>query len=384
MTKHEKRAKMLKQMRAFSDAHPTMNDDQVAEYTALEKDYDSIDASIKREENLDAHEKTLSAPTTEPMMSIPASSALSATDTDEYKAAFDSYLAGGDFNDFKAAMTVGVDADGGFLVPESYQKQVIMKLNTLGRTRSISNVLTTQSTVNIPVEGDAPTFTWIDEGAAYGETKSTLGQEQIKAWKLGGIIKVSEELLQDNMIDFDVYMAGQIAKGIDKAESPAFAVGDGVSKPKGFAFAASVGTSSTTAAVDAVTSDELIDIYYDLKEEYRKTSTWRMTDKTEKAIRKLKDGNGNYLYAPGLTAGENSTLLSRPIVIDNSMAELGTGNKFIVLGDFKNYQIADRGQMSIQRLNELYAVNGMVGFKVYKRVDAKPTLAEAFNAGQNA
>ncbi len=381
MNKHEKRAKLLKQMRAYSDAHPTMNDEQVGEYTALEKDYDAIDASIKREDSLAAHEKTLKEPTSTPIISA---AALSDTDGDDYKAAFDTYLAGGDLNEIKAAMTVGVDADGGFLVPETYQKQVIMRLNTLGRTRSISNVLTTQSTVNIPVEGDAPTFTWIDEGAAYGETKATIGQEQIKAWKLGGIIKVSEELLQDNMIDFDAYMAGQIAKGIDKAESPAFAVGDGSSKPKGYAYAATVGTDSTTAATDAVTADELIDIYYDLKEEYRKTSTWRMRDKTEKAIRKLKDGDGNYLYAPGLTAGESSTLLGRPIVIDNSMAELGTGNKFIVIGDFKNYQIADRGQMSIQRLNELFAVNGMVGFKIYKRVDAKPTLAEAFNAGQNA
>lgn len=356
----------------------------MTEFIALEKDYDAIDTSIKREDKLSAHEKILKEPTTTPMISAAAATALSNTDSDDYKTAFDAYLAGGDLNEFKAAMTVGVDADGGFLVPETYLKQVIMRLNTLGRTRSISNVLTTQSTVNIPVEGDSPTFAWIDEGAAYGETKATLGQEQIKAWKLGGIIKVSEELLQDSMINFDAYMSGQIAKGIDKAESPAFAVGDGVSKPKGYAFAATVGADSTTAAVASVTADELIDIYYDLKEEYRKTSTWRMTDKTEKAIRKLKDGDGNYLYAPGLTAGETSTLLGRPIVIDNSMQELGIGNKFIVLGDFKNYQIADRGQMSIQRLNELYAVNGMVGFKVYKRVDAKPTLAEAFNAGQNA
>jgi len=246
------------------------------------------------------------------------------------------------------------------------------------------SVIQTESTVNIPVEGDAPTFTWIDEGGAYGETKSTFGKEQIKAWKLGGIIKVSEELLQDNMIDFDAYMAGQIAKGIDKAESPAFAVGNGSSKPTGYAYAATVGASSTTAGTAAVTADEIIDIYYDLKEEYRDKATWRMTDKTEKAIRKLKNTDGDYIYSPAMNEGERPTLLGKPIVIDNDMAEMGAGNKFIVIGDFDNYQIADRGQMSIQRLNELYAANGYIGFKVHKRVDAKPTLAEAFNAGQNA
>ncbi|MFT7880706.1 MAG: phage major capsid protein [Sulfurimonas sp.] len=381
MTKYEQRKSALDQMRAFADAHPEMTDAQVEEYQALETTFDKLDATIKREEKIAAAQEKLDEGTTDPMVK---SGDASATSTEEYRAAFDQFLAGADMSEYKAAMTVGVDADGGYIVPESYQKSVIQKLNTIGRTRSISNVIQTESTINIPVEGDAPTFAWIDEGGAYGETKSTFGKEQIKAWKLGGIIKVSEELLQDNMINFDDYMGNQIAKGIDKAESPAFAVGDGSSKPTGYAHTATVGSSSTTAAVAAVTADEWIDIYYDLKEEYRANAKWRMTDMTEKSLRKLKDGDGNYLYAAGLTAGERATLLGRPIVIDNDMAELGTGNKFAVIGDFENYQIADRGQMSIQRLNELYAANGYVGFKVYKRVDAKPTLAEAFNAGQNA
>ncbi len=381
MTKHEKRSNLLTKMRAFADEHPEMNDDQITAYNDMEASYDKLDADIKREDKLIAKETHLSKATADVFLTDEDPTA---TSTDAYMAAFDTYLAGGDLSEYKADMTVGSDPDGGYLVPEQYQKEVIMRLNTLGRTRAISNVIATTSTLNIPVEGDAPVFAWIDEGAAYGVTSPKVGQEQIKAWKLGGIIKVSEELLQDNMIDFDAYMGGQIAKGIDKAESPAFAVGDGVSKPTGYTHAATVGAESTTAALAAVTGDELIDIFYDLKEEYRASATWRMTDKTEKAIRKLKDGDGNYLYAPGLTAGERPTLLGRPIVIDNDMAELATGNKFIVIGDFASYQIADRGQMSIQRLNELYAANGMVGFKVYKRVDAKPTLAEAFNAGQNA
>lgn len=382
MKKHEKRAALLKKMRAFADAHAEMNDDEMADYTALEKEYDSLDAQIKREDKLDAQEKVLDEPTSEPILT---DDTVAATNTDEYKAAFDVFIAGGQMtSEFKAAMTVGVDADGGYIVPESYQKSVVMKLNTLGRTRSISTVLATESMVNIPVEGEAPTFTWVEEGADYGESKSTFGKEQIKAYKLGGIITVSEELLKDNMINFDAYMSNQIAKGIDKAESPAFAVGDGVNKPKGYAASAAVGASSTTAAVAAVTADEWIDIYYDLPEAYRSKSTWRMTDKTEKSVRKLKDGDGNYLYAPGLTAGERPTLIGRPIMIDNSMAELGTGNKFTVIGAFEYYQIADRGQMSIQRLNELYAKSGKIGFKVHKRVDGKAILAEAFNAGQSA
>jgi len=383
MDKFTQRADLLKQLRAFADAHPEMTDDQVTEYTALEASYEKIDASIKRTESLKARETLLSQPTTEPMANTPEAKT---TNTEDYRAGFDAFVAGRDMKDFRAAMTVGVDAEGGYIVPESYQRTVLEKLNAMGRTREISNVIMTESTLNIPVEGDAPTFAWIAEGGAYGETASSFGNGVIAAHKLGGIIKVSEELLQDNMINFDQYMAGQIAKGIDKAESPAFAVGTGTNMPTGYAApgVVSVGASSTTAAVAAVTADELIDIYYDLKEEYRAGATWRMTDKTEKSIRKLKDGDGNYLYSPGMNDGERPSLLGRPIVIDNDMAELGTGNVFVVIGNFDYYQIGDRGQMSIQRLDELYAANGFVGFKVTKRVDGKPMLAEAFNAGQNA
>jgi len=382
MTKYEQRAALLTQLRAFSDAHPEMNDEQVAEYDGIEAKYDKLDASIKREDTLKAKETGLEQNTSDPIVGDPAAG----TSTDDYRAAFDTFIAGGDMREFKAQMVVGTDADGGYIVPESYQRTVLAKLNEIGRTRAISAVMATESILNIPVEGAAPTFAWVAEGGAYGTTKSTFGQEQIAAYKLGGIIKVSEELLQDNMINFEQYMAGQIAQGIDNAESPAFATGDGSGKPTGYADASTVtvGSSSTVAAVAAVTADEWIDIYYDLKEEYRNGATWRMTDKTEKSVRKLKDGDGNYLYAAGLTAGERPTLLGKPIVIDNDMDELGAGNIFAVLGNFDYYQIADRGSMTIQRLNELYAANGYIGFKVTKRVDGKPTLAEAFNAGKNA
>lgn len=378
--KYEERATLLKQMRAFADAHPTMTDDQVTEYTALEASYDAIDMMIKREERISGFEAGMQQPTTTPIDSDPAAQK---TNSKEYIAGFDAYLAGTDLNKYKAAMTVGTNVDGGYTVPVTYQKTVVEKLNAMSATRSISNVIGTSSTTNIPTEGDAPTFAWIDEGAAYGETKSTFGNANIGAWKLGGIIKVSEELLNDTEINFDAYMAGQIAKGIDKAESAAFAVGDGTKKPTGYVTSATVGTSSTTSAVGATTADEVIDIYYDLKDEYRKRATWRMNDTVLKALDKLKDTTGKYILT-SFTDGTSPTIKGRPIVVDNSMADMGAGNKFIVLGDFSYYQIADRGQMSIQRLNELYAGTGMVGFKVTVRVDAKVTQSEAFNAGANA
>ena len=108
-----------------------------------------------------------------------------------------------------------------------------------------------------------------------------------------------------------------------------------------------------------------------------------MNDLTLKAIAALKDGQGNYIY-PTLRDGSQPSLFGRPIVTDPNMSVMGTGNTFICIGDFSYYQIADRGVMSVQRLNELYAENGMVGYKVTARVDAKRLLTEAFNIGKNA
>lgn len=369
------RAEKLKAMKALNSNE--MSDEQIAQFDSLRAEFNKLDRDIdlaKTEDKLTKEVDDILTP--EKVNEI--------TGNADYINAFNMYVKGENLKDAVNAMTEGVDADGGYLVPLEYQKTVLQKLNDLGATRGISSVIGTTSTRVIPTEGDAPTFNWVDEEGTYGETKSTFGQIQLGAYKLGGIIKVSEELLQDNMIGFDSYMAGQIARGIDKAESPAFAAGDGAKKPTGYATSAPVGASSTTAATDAVAADELIDIFYDLKAEYRKNATWRMTDKTEKAIRKLKDGNGNYIYDPKLDAQGRASLFGKPIVIDNDMAELGTSKKFIVIGNFNYYQIADRGGMSIQRLNEKYADTGMIGFRVHKRLDAKATLAEAFNAGQNA
>lgn len=371
------RAEALNKMKAFNEAHPQMDDAKLSEYKALVADFEKANRDVEV-----AKAEAMLTSQTDELLEVGSQVQMSQAAA-QYTQAFDNYLAGRNLADAMAAMTEGVDADGGYIVPVEYQNTVLAKLNAIGVTRGISNVITTKTTTNIPTEGDAPAFSWIQEGGAYGETNPTLGNVSIGAYKLGGIIKVSEELLKDTSINFDAYMANQIARGIDKAEAPAFAVGDGVNKPTGYATAATVGANSTTAATNAVTADEIIDIFFDLKEEYRKNATWRMNDNTLKAISKLKDGNGNYLLGT-LADGVTYVLKGRPVVVDNSMPDMATGAKFIVIGDFNYYQIADRGDLSIKRLNERYADVGMIGFQVSKRVDAKITIAEAFNAGKNA
>lgn len=367
------RAEKFKEMKALNDANPKMDAATEAKYTALADEVKALTRNI----DLVATENGFKNQVDEPIIA-----GVNAIASIDYRNGFDKYIAGQEFADFRASMTEGVAEDGGYTVPQTYQNTVLEKLNTLSRTRSISNVISTTSTRNVPVEGDAPTFEWIDETGTYGETKSTFRNKQINAYKLGGIIKVSDELLNDTAISFEAYMANQIAKGVDKAEAPAFCNGDGTKKPTGYANGLVATTETTTASASAITASEVESIYYALREAYRARATWRMNTRTLKKIRGLNDGQGTYFYKEEIKS--SMTIEGKPVVIDENLPDMATGAKFLVFGDFNYYQIADRGAMEIRRLNEKYSDTGMVGFRVTVRVDAKRMLDEAFVVAKNA
>ena len=136
-------------------------------------------------------------------------------------------------------------------------------------------------------------------------------------------------------------------------------------------------TGITAASATAITADELIDLFYSLKSPYRRNAVWVLNDSTIKAIRKLKDSNGQYLWQPSLTAGTPDTILGRPVRTSAYMPAIAASAKTIAFGDFSYYWIADRQGRSFKRLNELYAANGQVGFLASQRVDGKLILSEA-------
>jgi HK97 family phage major capsid protein len=191
------------------------------------------------------------------------------------------------------------------------------------------------------------------------------------------MIKVSDELLQDSVFDIENYISAEFARRIGAAEEEAFITGDGSGKPTGLLHATlGAGTGMTTAG-NAVTADEVIDLVHSIKSVYRKKAVFLMNDSTIKAIRKLKSIEGQYLWQPGLKEGQPDTLLNYRIVTSPYMPEVAAGNKVILFGDFKSYWIADRQGRSFQRLNELFAVTGQVGFRATQRVDGRLVLPEA-------
>ena len=222
------------------------------------------------------------------------------------------------------------------------------------------------------------TASWIDEEGAFTEGDDSFGQVSIGAYKLGTMIKVSEELLNDSVFDLESYISREFARRIGTKEEEAFFTGDGSGKPLGI-LAATGGaeTGVTAASATAVTADELMDLFYSLKSPYRRNAVWVLNDSTIKAVRKLKDGNGQYLWQPSLTAGTPDTILGRPVKTSAYMPAIAAGAKTVAFGDFSYYWIADRQGRSFKRLNELYAATGQVGFLASQRVDGKMILPEA-------
>lgn len=376
------RAEKLKEMKAYANK-AEMTKAEAKKYENLEKDFDKLTKDIEKAKKLDERAKRLEK--YEAYMKEPVDTIIE-TDTKSYDNSADdkmfwNYVVEGRYDN---SLVTDTASGGAYIVPQSFQKRVVEKAYELSRTRSLATVIRTTSITNIPVEGDAPVFNWAVEAGNLGTSAPSFKNKELKAHKLGTIIKVSRELLNDAMIDLPQYLSSKIAEGLDLAESNAFAIGDGNGKPTGYMNDVAVGDASTTEATDAVTAEELLGIFYDLKAEYRRNAVWRMTDRTEKAIRSLTNSNGDFIFDASLDNEDRPSLLGKPIVIDNNMPELGSGNKFIVIGDFKKFTIADRGHISVQRLNEYFAQTDEVGFKVTKRVDSIVVLDEAFNAGQNA
>jgi len=370
---YQQRGEIVDQMRAMLNAaegeNRDLNSEEQAKYDAMNADLDSIANRIKRAEAVEEASKIANA-IPEPAFRTPLadSKPANAFATNEYDQYSRLGRNGIDHNILNA-LQVGTNSEGGFIVPTEFETTLVEYLQDINELRSVVNVISTGSDRNIPVESSLGTATWTAEEAAYTESDAAFGQVQLGAHKLGTIIKVSEELLQDSFFDVSSYLARNFAKRFGIAEESAFVNGDGSGKPTGIVGGSGLGV--TAAGVAAITADELIDLFHAVPRQYRAGAVWLMNDSTAKLIRKLKDGDSQYLWQPGLQAGQPDTLLGRRVIVSTAMPTPATGVKSVVFGDMSGYYVADRQGMSMQRLNELYAANGQVGFRAWKRMDGK-------------
>lgn len=382
----EKRAKAWEAAKAFLDSkqgsNGLMSAEDAATYDRMETEVVDLGKEIERLERqavIDAElAKASSAPITNKPNAQLSGETKTGRATDEYRRAFWDNMRNRNSYEIQNALSIGTDSEGGYLCPEEYEKKLVEALEDEVFFRSLATVIRTSSgDRKIPIVTSKGEAAWIDEGGQFPESDDSFGQTSIGAHKLATMIKVSDELLNDSVFNIEQYISKEFGRRIGTKEEEAFFVGDGTGKPIGIFNKTGGAETGVTAATTGITFDDVMDLYYSLRAPYRNKATWILNDSTVKAIRKLKDGNGNYIWQPSVREGEPDRILNRPYRTSIYVPELAAGSRVMAFGDFSYYWIADRQGRSFKRLNELFATTGQVGFLASERVDGKLILSEA-------
>lgn len=382
----EKRAKAWEAAKAFLDTKRgndgLMSAEDTTTYEKMEKDVVDLGKEIERLERQAAIDLELSKPTSTPITNKPNGNPFGEEKTgragNEYHRAFWNAMRKKNYYDINNALQIGTDSEGGYLVPDEFEHTLVQGLEEENVFRTLAIIVQTSSgDRKIPVVATKGEASWVGEEGQIPESDDNFGQVSIAAYKVATMIKVSDELLNDSVFNVEAYISNEFSRRIGAKEEEAFLIGNGTGKPTGIFNEVGGASAGVTTATANITFDDVMDLFYAVKSPYRKKATFVMNDATVKALRKLKDNNGNYIWQPSVQAGQPDTVLNRPVVTSAYAPVIGAGAKAIAFGDFKYYWIADRQGRSFKRLNELFAATGQVGFLASQRVDGKLILPEA-------
>ena len=382
----EKRANLWNATKAFLDSHRgedgMVSAEDNATYEKMEADVVALGKEIERLERQAAIDREMDQPTSTPLVSRPVPATVERKQgraTDEYKKAFWNQMRGRVNREVYNALQVGELSEGGYTVPDEFDRQLIEGLEDENIMRGLVHIIRTGSGEHkIPIVASHGTGSWVEEEQQIPESDDAFSQVTLTAHKFATMIRISRELLNDSAFDLAAYIAHEFVRRAGAAEEAAILTGDGSHKPIGLLHdTLGAQTGVTAASASAITADELIDLQHSLKSGYRRKAVWIMNDATISAIRKLKDGQGQYIWQPGIKEGAPDMLFNQRVLMSNYMPLIGSGNKVILYGDYSYYWLAEREGRTLERLNELYAVTDQVGFKMTERLDGRLILPEA-------
>ncbi|HEX8167790.1 MAG TPA: phage major capsid protein [Beijerinckiaceae bacterium] len=304
----------------------------------------------------------------------------------EHKAAFDLYVRAGEASGLKRlevkALSAGSGPDGGYLVPDTVEREVLRRLSAISPIRAIAAVRTISGGLYKRAFSTAGVSAgWIGETAARPQTSAaTLAELSFPAMELYAQPAATQTLLDDAVVDVEQWIASEVETAFAEQEGAAFVAGDGVNKPKGFLASDTVdngawvwgklgfvGTGAAGNFPAANPSDKLVDLIYALKAGYRQNALFVMNRKTQSQIRKFKDADGNYLWQPPAGAGQSATLMSFPLAEAEDMPDIAANSLSIAFGDFRRgYLVVDRAGVRV--LRDPYSAKPYVLFYTTKRV----------------
>ena len=394
-----KRSDLWEKTKNFLEEHRDENGlvpaEALAQYDKMTADVQALGEEIKRLEDQMAMDAKLAAATSAPVHADPKvgqrKGPVSATATPEYSNAFWNMMRGNVSFEVRNALSVGENEAGGYTVPDEFHRQLLQALEENNIFRTLAHVIRTNSgTRTIPIAADNGKASWVEEGNAIGESDLTFSVQTLSAYKLACAIRVSNELLHDSAFDIAGHIATRFGVRFGNAEEDAFINGKGVSADPTVTPSEPTGILTTlatpsvlTANASTISFDDVYKLFYALKAPYRQKAKFLCNETALLQLMLLKDGNGQYIWKPGIEIGKPDTILGHQVYTSTYMPAIegvaanDAGKKVLLFGDFSYYWIADRTNRTMKRLNELYAMTDQVGFVGTQRVDGKLILPEA-------
>ena len=255
------------------------------------------------------------------------------------------------------------------LVPQGFYDQIIAKLDENAVVRQFATVVNTASgeDIKFPQITALSSASLVAEGGAIGESDPTSASVTLGAFKYAYLVQVSSELLADEGVDIEGFLANDIGRALGNGAGTDFAVGNGSSKPNGVINASSTGVTCASATV--ITSDEVIDLYHSVTAPYRINGAWLMNDSTLKEVRQLKDSNNQYLWQPSLQQGNPDILLGSPVATDPNVEAIATAKKVMAFEDMSKYFIREVSGFQLDRSVDYAFANDLVTFRAIYRAD---------------
>jgi HK97 family phage major capsid protein len=285
---------------------------------------------------------------------------------------------GGDAVEMKS-LSLSPDTLGGYLAPTEYVREIIKAVVEVTPFRAVARTRqTTQKAIQLPRRTGTFSAQWVQEQGTRSETTGlTYGMDEIPTHEMYALVDITNQMLEDAAFNMEAEVRAEATEQFAKAEGAAFLSGSGVGRPFGFLNNASIATVNSGAAA-ALTADGLLSVYYGIKTDYARAAVWMMNRSTIGQIRRLKDGDGEYLWAPGLAGGVPNTINGAPYVEAADMPDVGASAKPVAFGDFRRgYVIVDRIAMEMLRDPYTQATSGAVRMIFRRRVGGQVVLPEA-------
>lgn len=376
------------------------------QYDRMTADLDRLDARLERHEQLARRQAWANQPEPNPIHQgqpgpidptaaggdePPASR--DRRDSPEYRAVFRAFLRGGLPAVYQIpeqrALQADADISGGYLVPPTqWVNQLIAAKKNSVFVRQYANVIpvTSGDSLGVPsLDTDVADASWTAEiGSASEDSSLVFGKRELHPHALAKLVKISNKLLRVSALDPEAIVQDRLAYKFGVTEEQAFLTGSGSQQPLGVFTASDNGIStsrdvSTGNTTTTIGADGLIEAAHTLKSQYWSNARWLFHRDAIKMIRKLKDGEGQYLWQPGIAAGQGNRILNFPYDVSEYASNTFTAGLYVgILADWKYYWIADALSFTVQRLLELYAETNQVGLIGRAEVDGMPVLEEAF------